>query len=240
MRTEDDLMPNSVTEALERSAEQLSDESRSRIRRSVMASIRHDSRAHYFASISHRVAATAAAIGVLGTGVAYAADNALPGQALYEIKRGAEQALVAILPSGALEDSILVGVAGRRAEEAANLARNGAAEHLVDQAVGEVRAAVSSAEAVAGPLTGEEAARIQEQAQDAPVQTREAISNAVNAPDSSGSGGSGGGSGSGGDSGYGGPSSAPGGDSSTPGNSDPGNPSSPGNSGDTTGGAGSR
>lgn len=231
MRTEHDLMPNDVTDALERSAEHLTDDAHARVRHAVMSSIRRDSRAHYFATISHRVAATVAAVGILGTGVAYAADNALPGEALYEIKRAAENALVAILPPGALEDSVLVGMAGRRAEEAAILAADGAADHLIEEAIDELRAAVSEAEAVSGPLTGEETTRIQEQAQDAPQQTREAISNAVNAPEDSGSGGSGSGGGS---------SDSPGGDGSSQGNGYQGNPDPPGNSGDTTGGAGPR
>lgn len=230
MSTDNDLMPDSVTEAFVRSAEQMTDDACARVRHIVMSSIRHDSRAHYFATISHRVAAAAAAIGMVSAGVAYAADNALPGQALYEIKRGAENALVAILPPGALENSVLVGVAGRRAEEAANLARNGAADDLINDAIDEVRAAVIQAESVAGPLTGEQTTRIQEQAQDAPIQTREAISNAVNAPDSAPTGGT-----------------SPGGGSETPGGANPGtgsgsqgNPDAPGNSGDTTGGVGAR
>lgn len=232
MRTEQDLMPHDVTDALGRSAEPMTDDAHARVRHTVMSSIRRDSRAHYFATISHRVAATAAAVGVLGAGVAYAADNALPGDALYKIKRAAENALVAILPPGALEDSVLVGVAGRRAEEAASLARDGAAAHLINNAIGEVRAAVREAEAVSGPLSGDEATHIQEQAQDAPAQTREAISNAVNAPENAPTGGSG--------SGTGAPPETPGGDGSSPGGGYQGNPDAPGNSGDTTGGAGPR
>lgn len=232
MRTENDLMPSDVTDALERSAERLTDDAHARIRHTVMSSIRHTSRAHYFATISHRVAATAAALGMLGAGVAYAADNALPGDALYEIKRAAENALVAILPPEALENSVLVGVAGRRAEEAANLARDGAADELISEAIGELRSAVQDAESVSGPLSGEEATRIQEQAQDAPEQTREAISNAVNAPETaptgSGAGGTDGSSGSSGN------------DGSSTGSGNQGNPDAPGNSGDATGGAGPR
>lgn len=229
MSTDNDLMPDSVTEALARSSERMTDDAHARVRHTVMSSIRHDSRARYFASISHRIAATAAAIGLLSSGVAYAADNALPGQALYEIKRAAENALVAILPPGALENSVLVGVAGRRAEEAANLARDGAADDLISDAIGEVRAAVKAAESVAGPLSGEETTRIEERAQDAPVQTREAISNAVNAPDSAPTGGTG----------ASGPSDTSG-DGSGTGSGSQGNPDAPGNSGDTTGGAGAR
>lgn len=229
MRTENDLMPSDVTNALERSAEGMTDEARSRVRHTVMSSIRHTSRAHYFATISHRVAATAAALGMLGAGVAYAADNALPGDALYEIKRAAENALVAILPPEALENSVLVGVAGRRAEEAANLARDGAADELISEAIGELRSAVQDAESVSGPLSGEEATRIQEQAQGAPEQTREAISNAVNAPETAPTG-----------SGTGGTGGSPGDDGSSTRDGNQGNPDAPGNSGDATGGAGPR
>lgn len=230
MSTDNDLMPDSMTEAFARSAEHMTDDAHARVRHIVMSSIRHDSRAHYFATISHRVAAAAAAIGVVSAGVAYAADSALPGQALYEIKRGAEDALVAILPPGALENSVLVDVAGRRAEEAANLARSGAADDLINDAIDEVRAAVIQAESAAGPLSGEETTRIEQRAQEAPVQTREAISSAIKAPDSAPSGGT-----------------RPGGGSETPGSADPGTgsgsqgkPDAPVQSGDTTGGAGAR
>ncbi len=226
MSTHNDLMPENVAAALSRSAERMTDDAREGVRQTVMGAIRHDSRAHYFASISHRVAATLAALGLLGSGVAYAADNALPGDTLYELKRAAENALVAVLPPGALEDSVLVGVAGRRAEEAANLASKGAAQHLVNDAIGELRTAVQEAEAANGPLTGEDATRIQERGQDAPEPTREAISNAVNAPDDAGTSG---GSGS---------PATPGGSEPIPGGGYQGNPDAPGGSPDATGGAG--
>jgi len=228
MSTHNDLMPENVAAALSRSAERMTDDAREGVRQTVMGAIRHDSRAHYFASISHRVAATLAALGLLGSGVAYAADNALPGDTLYELKRSAENALVAVLPPGALEDSVLVGVAGRRAEEAANLASKGAAQHLVNDAIGELRSAVQEAEAANGPLTGEDATRIQERGEDAPEPTREAISNAVNAPDDAGtSGGSGSSS-----------PATPGGGDTSPGGGYQGNPDAPGGSPDATGGAG--
>lgn len=223
MSTEHDLMPKDVSGALARSAEPLTDEARARIRHAVMSSIRRDSRAHYFATISHRVAASIAAIGVLGTGVAYAAENALPGDALYKVKRATEDALVAILPPGALENGVLLGVAERRAGEAASLARNGAAEGLISDAIDEVRAAVQQAESVAGPLTGEETSRIQEQAQDAPAQTREAISNAVNAPATTPAGGTGSDAGTG-------TGTSPGSGSDTA----PGSPTGPGDTGGST------
>lgn len=239
MRTEHDLMSNDLSDALTRSAEPMTDEARTRIRHAVMSSVRRDSHARYFATISHRVAAAAAAIGVLGTGVAYAAGNALPGDALYGVKRATENALVAILPPGALENDVLLGIAGRRAGEAASLARGGAAEGLVHDAIGEVRAAVKQAESMTGPLTGEETRRIQEQAQDAPVQTREAISEAVAAPnagageqapppsDTPGGGGTSPGDGT------------PSGGGAQRGGETPGNPDSPGDPGHATDGTGS-
>ncbi|MDO8846873.1 MAG: DUF5667 domain-containing protein [Coriobacteriia bacterium] len=229
MSTHNDRMPENVAEALSRSAERMTDDARAGVRQTVMGAIRHDSRAHYLASISHRVAATLAALGLLGSGVAYAADNALPGDTLYELKRAAENALVAVLPPGALEDSVLVGVAGRRAEEAASLASKGAAQHLVNDAIGELRIAVQEAEAANGPLTNEDATRIQERGEDAPEPTREAISSAVNAPDGAGTSG-----------GSGSSPATPGDGGTTPGGGYQGNPDAPGGSPDTTGGAGPR
>jgi hypothetical protein len=236
MSTDSHHIPDDVASALTRSAEPMTGEAHERVRHSVMTSIRHDSRAHYFASISHRVAAVAATIGLLGTGVAYAAESAEPGDVLYALKRGAEDALVAILPPGALENKILVGVAGRRAEEAANLAAEGAADQAIADAIAELRQAVIDAEAAAGPLTTEQTAAIQEQAQDAPVPTRERISNVVTAP-------YGGGTDSGTDDSSSTPDSSDGseGSGTTPGSDgQQGGPGGAGNSGDTTGGAGSR
>jgi len=226
MSTESDLIPKGVADALERSAEPVSDETRSALRKRVMGTIRRDTRAHYFASISHRVAAAAAAFAVLGSGVAYAANNALPGAPLYALKRGAEDALIALLPPGALEQQLLLGVAERRAGEAADLATGGAPAELVNEAIQQVRTAVREAATNGETLTEQETQQIQQQAQDAPVQTREAINDAVTdpTPPQEGTG-----------QGPGSPGVPDGG--GTSGNPSPGNPDGPGNSGESTGGA---
>lgn len=226
MSADRDGIPNSVAEALERSAEPLSPEARAALRMRVMRTARRDAHARYFASISHRVAATVAAFAVLGSGVAYAANSALPGEPLYALKRGAEDALIALLPRGALEQRLLLGFAERRAGEAADLAIGGAAAGLVDGAIQQVRTAVREAAANGEALTEQEAQQIQQQAQDAPEQTREAIHEAVADPTPPQE-----------DSGPtpGGPSD----DSNVPGTS-PVNPDAPDNSGESTGGAGPR
>lgn len=225
MSTDRDLMPKGVADALRRSADPMGDETRAALRRRVMGAVRHEAHARYFASISHRIAAGLAAFAVLGSGVAYAANNALPGEPLYVLKRGAENALIALLPPGALEQRLLLGVAERRAGEAADLAIGGAATGLVDDAIRQVRAAVQEAAANGETLTEQEAQRIQQQAQDAPEQTREAINDAVTDPTPQ--------------TGAEPASGGPGDDSTSPGTA-PGNPDAPGNSGESTGGAGPR
>lgn len=226
MSTERDLIPEGITEALERSAEPMSDETRTAVRKRVMSTIRHDTRAHYFASISHRAAATVAAFAVLGSSVAYAASSALPGEPLYALKRGAEDALVALLPPGGLEQRLLLGIAERRVGETADLATGGAAAGVIDEALQQVRTAVQEAARNGATLTEQEAQRIQEQAQDAPEQTREAIGEAVTNPTPLREGNE----------------QTPGGPGD--GTEDPatpsGNPDAPGNSGESTGGAGPR
>lgn len=224
MSTERNRIQDSTAEALERSAEPLSREARTALRSRVMGAVRRDARAHYFASISHRVAATLAAFAVLGSGVAYAANSTLPGEPLYALKRGAEDALVALLPPGALEQRVLLGFAERRAGEAADLAIGGAGAGLVDDAIQQVRTAVQEAAANGEALTEREARQIQQQAQDAPEQTREAIHEAVADPTPPPTGA---------DSGP----AEPGDDGKSP-DTPPGNPDPPGNSGETTGGSG--
>ncbi len=230
MSTDRDIMPKSVADALVRSAEPMAVDDRAELRKRVIAAARRDSRAHYFASISHRFVAMLMAFAVLGSGVAYAANGALPGDPLYALKRGVEDALIALLPPGALEQRLLLGFAERRAGEAADLSTSGAGYELVDSAIQQLRAAVQAAVASGETLTEQEAQQIQQQAQDAPQQTREAISDAVTEPGTPQDTGQ--------------TSPGPGSDGKTsdpaPGNSDPGNPDAPGNSGESTGGAGSR
>ncbi len=59
-------------------------------------------------------------------GVSFASAAALPGDALYGVKRGAESVAIAILPEGVLEREFLFKVADRRAEEIRRLIAEGA------------------------------------------------------------------------------------------------------------------
>ena len=70
--------------------------------------------------------ATAAFVVVGGTaGMAAAAEQALPGSALYPIKRGIESAQVSLNTSDSAKGRDLVGQAGTRLDEVAQLVRNG-------------------------------------------------------------------------------------------------------------------
>lgn len=179
MRTEVDRLPDALTRALEGAAETLGVDARARIRTRVMAEVGSGKRRRFFAAASHRTVAAATLVGMLGGGVAYAANAALPGDALYALKRGAEDVAVALLPPGQLEDGLLLRLAERRAGEAASLARSGATHAIIDDAVGQLREAVRQAAPAEGSLGEDEAARIREQADLAPEPYRSDIEDAV-------------------------------------------------------------
>lgn len=232
MRTDSELIRDDVADALARSAERLDARARTDIRHRVMGTIRRDERTRFFASVAHRVATAAAVIGLLGGGVAYAANAAMPGDQLYPLKRGAEDALVTLLPPGALRHSVLVGIAERRAHEAAWLATEGATTGMVDETLSDLREAVAEAASREGTLAGEDAARIQEHGQYAPTPTREAIDSAVT---------SSGGTSSGSDNQISPtPGTSPGVSETPMGGGSMGDPGAPGSSNETTGGAGYR
>lgn len=193
MVRDDDLLTGDLSEALGRAAEPLSDDARAAIKTHVMGEVRASRRGSLIVLASHRVAAAATAFAVLGSGVAYAADRSLPGDPLYGVKIAAENAAVSILPPGRLENRVLVGIAARRAAETARLARKGSEPEAVEESLGALREAVRQATPAEGTLGEEEAHRIREHGADAPVQTREAIDDAVSSPGKQGTtGGSGG------------------------------------------------
>ena len=182
MVRDDDLLTGELTEALGKAAEPLSAHARAQIRGRVMSEVRANSRGGLFVLASHRVAAAATAVAMLGGGVAYAADRSLPGDPLYGIKIAAENAAVSILPPGRLENRLLVSIAARRAGETSGLAREGSEPTAVDDSLGALREAVRQATPAHGALGEEEVTHIREQGADAPEQTREAINEAVSAP----------------------------------------------------------
>ncbi|MBN2247664.1 MAG: hypothetical protein JW733_03105 [Coriobacteriia bacterium] len=182
MVRDDDLLTDELTEALGKAAEPLSASTRAQIRTRVMHEVLADRRGGLLMLASHRVAAAATALAVLGSGVAYATEHSLPGDPLYGVKIAAENAAVSILPPGRLENRLLVSIAARRAGETASLARKGSEPQLVDDSLGALREAVRQATPAEGTLGEEEAHRIRERGADAPVQTREAIDEAVSAP----------------------------------------------------------
>lgn len=182
MVNDDELLTREITEALGAAAEPLRDDARSQIRARVMSEVRADSRGGLFMLASHRVAAAATALAMLGGGVAYAADRSLPGDPLYGVKIATENAAVSILPPGRLENRLLIGIAGRRAGEAARLARMESDSESTDAALGALRRAIRQATPTEGALAEEDMHRIRERGADAPAQTREAIEEAVSAP----------------------------------------------------------
>lgn len=170
---------HSLDEALRAAAEPLTTEARQRIRQRVMVSVRPEAAGLRHGLALRRVAAVAAAVALLAGGTAYAANRSLPGDALYGLKRGAEDALVLVLPAGRLEQRVLAALAVRRAEEAARLARGGADESLVNGSIGELQDAVRRAAESAGSLATEDRERIREHASSAPEPARTRIENAV-------------------------------------------------------------
>ena len=214
MVRDDELLTDDLAQALGRAAEPLGDRSRAQIRARVMDEVRADRRGGLFMLASHRVAAAATALAMLGGGVAYAAEQSLPGDPLYGVKIAAENAVVGALPPGRLENRVLVMIAARRAGEAAAMAREGVAPDAVDDAIDSLRNAVRRATPEEGALGEDEALRIRKEGLDAPAETRNAIDDAVSSPGPArppGDGGPGDGTGSGG-AGTGGTGSTPNGD----------------------------
>jgi len=194
--------------ALAGAAESMPHEARERVRARVMHEVDADSRFGLIAIMSHRIAVAVTAFAVLTSGVAYAAERSVPGDLLYQIKRGAETALVAVLPPGGLENRVLVRLAERRAGEAARLATEGATGVVVDEAIGQLRDALREATSAEGPLDEADLQRIRKRGADAPYAARKAIDDAV-ATSSSGQESGGGQDGSGGATGTGSQSQGP-------------------------------
>lgn len=181
--------------AIAGAAEPLSAPARADIRERVMHEVGATSRGGIFALASHRLAVAGTALALGLSGMAYAAERSLPGDPLYGVKIAAENAVVAVLPPGRLENRVLVSIAARRAAETARLAREGSGADAIDEALGSLRDAVHEAAPAEGPLTIDDADRIRQRGADAPTETRDAIDDAVTSPGPAGDSGSGGGSG---------------------------------------------
>ena len=189
MRPDLDTPDRDLAAALGRAAEPLPDDARARIKSRVMDGVR-PARAGWTARLAaHRLAAAFTTVAVLSGGTAYAANAALPGDPLYAVKRAGENALVALLPPGRLEQQLLVGLAARRAEEAATLARRGATAGEIEGSLDQLRSAIGRAAPAEGALSEQDRERIRENAEGAPAPAREQIRDAVDAPtDGTGSG----------------------------------------------------
>lgn len=212
MSSTDEHTRSEMERALRQAAEPMSPAARADVRRTVMAAV--DSSARRTGrrlTIRRTAVALAACVAVTG-GVAYAASNALPGESLYPVKRGTEEALLGILPDGALERSLLLRIAERRTAEAAALAAQSGASDRYHHAIDDLRDAVHRATPEGEVLPEAEMERLQHEAQKAPESAREEIEHAITDPSGTqteqdphsgtGSGGTGSGStggGSGGD-----------------------------------------
>lgn len=191
----DNELQSDLAEALGKAAEPLSDRARAQIRARVMDEVRADGRSGLLMLASHRFAAAATALAMVGGGVAYAAERALPGDPLYGVKIAAENTAVTVLPSGGLEDRLLVAIAARRARETAALACEGMPSDAIDESLDALRDAVRHATPAQGELSEDEVLRIREEGLCAPAETRDAIDEAISTPtrhDTPGDTGSGG------------------------------------------------
>ncbi|MEA5076431.1 MAG: hypothetical protein VB139_08820 [Coriobacteriia bacterium] len=182
MVRDEKLLTDELTEAISGAAEPLSASARAKVRERVMHEVSATSRGGILVLASHRLAVAGTALAVGFGGVAYAAERSLPGDPLYGVKIAAENAVVAVLPPGRLENHVLVSIAARRAGEAATLAREGSGTDAIDEALGSLRKAVRDAAPAEGSLTTDEANRIRQRAADAPAETRDAIEQAVVSP----------------------------------------------------------
>ena len=196
-----------MEEALRDAAEPMSSSARADVRRTVMATVCAPERRTGWGLALRRAAVALAACVAVSGGVAYAASSALPGNPLYTVKRGGEQFLLGVLPEGALERSLLLTMAERRAHEAAALAAEGGEPAAYHDAIDDLREAVRHATPEGGALPDDEIERIRHQAQGAPESAREEIEHAITDPSGtqieqdphSGTGSGGTDSGSGGD-----------------------------------------
>jgi hypothetical protein len=143
--------------------------SKSDVRRRVMAAARDSQRARFW-GFSRQLAAGVTAFTVMSGGLAYAANQAMPSDALYPLKRAGENVLIWLLPSGALEHGMLVKIAARRAEEASALSTGD--EGQVGEALRELERAVEqAAERHDGVLSPQDSEQIRERIEpnDAPA-----------------------------------------------------------------------
>ena len=207
MASTDERIQSEMEQALRRAGEPMPAFARADVRRTVMATACAPERRTGWGLALRRAAVALAAFVAVTGGVAYAASDALPGEPLYPVKRGGEQFLLGVLPEGALQRSLLLTMAERRAREAAALAAEGEEPATYRDAIDDLREAVRHATPEGGVLPDDEIESIRHQAEGAPESAREEIEHAITDPSGtqteqdphSGTGSGGTGSGSGGD-----------------------------------------
>ncbi|MHB1342493.1 MAG: DUF5667 domain-containing protein [Coriobacteriia bacterium] len=140
----DDLTPGlqALADALSESRERMPTKARLAARRRILRAVRSDTRwGAQRAAFVRAAAVFTAGVTLMGT-MSFAAARSLPGDWLYDVKRGSENMVVAVLPDGALERSVLVRIAERRAEEVSRIASDDGGEDRVGPALERFRIAV--------------------------------------------------------------------------------------------------
>lgn len=152
-----------IGEALRDCAEPMDARAKAEIRARVLASAGSSPARSSFWSMPQRIAAGVAIATALSGGVAYAASGALPGDFLYPVKRALEVVTLRVLPEGELERRVLVGIAARRAHEAARMHDEGSTEVSAD-ALRELRNALERVSGEGSKLTDDEEVQIRDNA----------------------------------------------------------------------------
>ncbi len=136
----------------ERAFERMPAASRRAVRRAVLARAGGQPLRVQRLVLARAATACAITVSLLG-GVSAAAAASLPGDALYGLKRGAEDVTVEVLSSAGLEGGFLFTLAARRGAEADRLLDSGADKATVADALGEFRAAIARAYSAQGTGT---------------------------------------------------------------------------------------
>ncbi len=145
-----------------------------------------------------RAAAVFACCGTLLTGASYAAAHSLPGDALYPLKRAAQEMRVAFTPHAGQGDA-LIRLSDTRAEEVRLLMQQQAEESRVQRAVDGFGDAVDRAvqSAPDTPTAQQRVRRIEDAVSDEPAPVRERVKTGLPSTGSGAGSGTGSGAGSG-------------------------------------------
>jgi uncharacterized membrane protein YgcG len=118
------------------------------------APVRKAARAATGRSFTARLIAVATAVSVFGSSaVAYAAEGAMPQDALYPVKRAMQTAALAVAPTASIRAGLAIRMADDRVAEAADVASSD--PELANELAREARETLYEAAAQAGGMSGE-------------------------------------------------------------------------------------